>query len=998
MTPKKRPVTALRLDRTNQCAWRGADQISLSPKAFSVLLYLFERPGRLVTKQELLDAVWPDIHVTEGVLKRAVLEIRKALDDPVEEPLFIQTLHRRGYRLLSAACEVPETSKHDLQHDGLVGRAREIEQLDAWFEDALDASRQLVFVTGEAGLGKTTLLEHWMSSVRSMHQAGEAGRVVLARGRCLQQFGSGEPYLPMFEALEQLGQALGRRLVEVLRSRAPTWLMHLPSLVSLEDRVKLRDEVFGSTRERMLREITDALESLSSETPLVIALEDLHWSDPSTVSLLSSVARRTTPARLMILCTYRPSDVGGSGSPLLVARNELELHRQCKVLSLAYLSEQQVGEYLTTRFPEMAGAATLAAPLHQRTTGNPLYLVCLTDELERLGRIEAAPGSIAAIVPDTLQQMFEHQAGQLGQPEQDVLAAAAVAGESFAIASVAATLGVDSANVESLCESLVRQQMILKHGEVVRFPDGMESPGYSFIHVLCRDALYRRVPAARRSRLHGLLAQAEERLYAADPKRVAGELAGHFEIAGNIDRAIRYLRLAAEVATARQSNQEAARYLERARVLVERLPEERQSESRMDLLEQRSLMLMSTWDLPGAVASFRELADQARSDAAADRRIRALLELTIAAGIINYRLGVAAIEEARNAQSLTADLNCRAMVDVYHAFFQIYMFGWDQEYADLFQSALPRVKSLSDVRVQSRVNWMESAVLTFAGEYGAACQKAEQSLQTSRKAGVYFDYFVALLHLNWAGLHRGDLGLAIRISKDGAQSAARNGSPLPLLWFSVRENWARMAAGDFESTLPIYEQHAARLGPDMPPHHHPIYMWLGIARLGSGDFKGAWEALQRSAASRNEIGFMVSYPLLDALGRCALARNDLHNTRALANELLQRATQHHQPDYVARAHRLLAEVAAAAGDYQNATGEIERALESLQGHEAWCVEWQVHSTAARVFAKLGRYQESQDSLELGRRAADLVAATLYDEPELQQKFLARVAADLAPPL
>ena len=78
-----------------------------------MLLYLFERPGRLVTKQELLDAVWPDIHVTEGVLKRAVLEIRKALDDPVEEPRFIQTLHRRGYRLLSAACEVPETAKRD---------------------------------------------------------------------------------------------------------------------------------------------------------------------------------------------------------------------------------------------------------------------------------------------------------------------------------------------------------------------------------------------------------------------------------------------------------------------------------------------------------------------------------------------------------------------------------------------------------------------------------------------------------------------------------------------------------------------------------------------------------------------------------------------------------------------------------------------------------------------------------------------------------------------
>ena len=167
----------------------------------------------------------------------------------------------------------------------------------------------MVFISGEAGLGKTTLVECWMRTIRHPD-------VALARGRCLQQFGSGEPYLPVFEALEQLSQALGRRLVEHLRGHAPTWLLHMPSLISLEDRARLRDEVFGSTRERMLREITDALESLSTETPLVIALEDLHWSDPSTIDLLSSIARRTSPARLMVLATYRPSDAGGTSAPL----------------------------------------------------------------------------------------------------------------------------------------------------------------------------------------------------------------------------------------------------------------------------------------------------------------------------------------------------------------------------------------------------------------------------------------------------------------------------------------------------------------------------------------------------------------------------------------------------------------------------------------------------------------------------------------------------------
>jgi predicted ATPase len=537
-----------------------------------------------------------------------VLEIRKALGDPVDEPRFIHTLHRRGYRFLSTAIEPQAPVEQVREHPGVVGRAREFLELDAWFEEAAESSRQIVFITGEAGLGKTTLVDNWLSSVRQRRPAG----VAVARGRCLQQFGSGEPYLPVFEALDQLSKALGRRLVDVLRERAPTWLLHMPALISLEDRAKLRDEVFGSTRERMLREITDALEALSAETPLVIALEDLHWSDPSTLDLLSSVARRTMPARLMILATYRPADAGGGAAPLLVAQNELELHRQCRVLPLAYLSESETGEYLGTRFPGMDSTPALATTLHHRTNGNPLYVVCLIDELERSGRIDDDPETIRDIVPDTLQQMFERQASQLSDPEQQMLDAAAIAGESFSIAGVAATLGWDPAQVESLCEALVRRQVILKRGDLVRFPDGTESAGYSFLHALCRDALYRRIPSGRRARLHGLLGNAEEQLYASDPKRISAELAGRFEIAGDFSRGIQYLRMAADGAAARYSNKEAARYLERAFGMIERLRDADQASRRMELLEQRALMRLSASDMSGAASDFRDLGEQAR--------------------------------------------------------------------------------------------------------------------------------------------------------------------------------------------------------------------------------------------------------------------------------------------------------------------------------------------------------------------------------------------------
>jgi len=364
---------SFRLDHVNQCLWRASEQIALSPKAFCVLLYLVERSGKLATKQELLDAIWPDVHVTEGVLKRAILEIRKALADPIEEPLFIQTLHRRGYRFIApvnetASAELVQREPASAGGPELIGREREFRQLDAWFHEALAGSRQIVFLAGESGLGKTALLAHWTRSI-----AGNRGAVI-GRGQCVQHLGNAEPYLPIFEAVEQLARVLRRRLTEALHTYAPTWLLQLPSLMSPDDRRRLREEMGDSTRQPLLREIVDALEALSQASPVVLALEDLQWSDPSTIALLSALARRTGSARLMVLATLRTAQTAKNG--LQAAKNELELHRQCRELSLRPFTEEETVEYVEARFPGM-NSAEVANALHLRTAGNLMYLQCV---------------------------------------------------------------------------------------------------------------------------------------------------------------------------------------------------------------------------------------------------------------------------------------------------------------------------------------------------------------------------------------------------------------------------------------------------------------------------------------------------------------------------------------------------------------------------------------------------------------------------------------------
>ena len=154
-----------------------------------------------------------------------------------------------------------------------------------WLEKMLCGERQIVFVAGEAGIGKTALVETFARSIASDRD------IRIGRGQCLEQYGTSEAYLPVLEAIGRLGREQAQ-VVEMLRSHAPMWLFQMPSLMSASDRESLSRELSGATRERMLREMSQALEALAADLPLVLILEDLHWSDYSTLDLISYLARQ----------------------------------------------------------------------------------------------------------------------------------------------------------------------------------------------------------------------------------------------------------------------------------------------------------------------------------------------------------------------------------------------------------------------------------------------------------------------------------------------------------------------------------------------------------------------------------------------------------------------------------------------------------------------------------------------------------------------------------
>src|SRR5262245_7303561 len=254
-------------------------------------------------------------------------------------------------------------------------------------------------------------------------------------------------------------------LVELLRRHAPTWLQQMPWLIGDADRENLQREVIGATRERMMREMAEALESFTRETLLVLVLEDLHWSDYSTLDLISYLARRRKPARLLLVATYRPVEVALSEHPLRGVKQELQAHRQCEELPLEYLSQEAISEYLNQRFPQHELPSALTALLRERTEGNPFFLVNAVDYLQAEGliaefegrcRLTVALAELEVGVPENIRQMIEKQIERLDRQQQRLLEVAAVAGVEFPAAAIAVGLEQSLTEIEEQCEELER--------------------------------------------------------------------------------------------------------------------------------------------------------------------------------------------------------------------------------------------------------------------------------------------------------------------------------------------------------------------------------------------------------------------------------------------------------------------------------------------------------------------------------------------------------------
>jgi predicted ATPase len=192
----------------------------------------------------------------------------------------------------------------------------------------------VVFVTGEPGIGKTTLVETFLAAPRR----GPAPRVAV--GQCVESYGTGDPYLPILEALERLvrGEA-GEAVPDTLHRCAPAWLAQMSSSAEPDQRDALVRARGTPTPQGMLRELAAGLEALTAERELVVWLEDLHWADRPTLLAIDFVARRRERARLLLIGSYRPTELLAPDHPLARLKQELVLQRRAEEVALEPLAE-----------------------------------------------------------------------------------------------------------------------------------------------------------------------------------------------------------------------------------------------------------------------------------------------------------------------------------------------------------------------------------------------------------------------------------------------------------------------------------------------------------------------------------------------------------------------------------------------------------------------------------------------------------------------------------
>jgi tetratricopeptide (TPR) repeat protein len=842
-----------------------------------------------------------------------------------------------------------------------VGRERELAELRAAYQGCAAGRGAVLCITGEPGMGKTTLVEDFLAGLTANPPS-----CCMARGRCSERLAGSDAYLPVLEALESLTESEARDLVvRLMKEKAPTWYVQIAPLAAGADAsfAAVLADVKVASQERMKRELTVFFQELSRRRPVVLFWDDLHWADVSTVDVLSYLGSRCDALRLLLLATYRPSDLHLAKHPFLQVQRELQGRGLCQEISLDFLGERDITRYLEREFPDHRFPSFLASLVRSRTEGNPLFVVELVRYLRDRGVIAEQDGhwvlaqsaqQIQRDLPESIRGMIARKLDRLEEEDRRLLDAAAVQGQQFDSATVARVLDGDVSLVEERLADLGRRHRLVQSLEEKEHPDGTLTQRYGFVHVLYQNALYAALPARRKATWSAAVAEALLAFWGQESGRVAVDLAYLFEAARQFDRAADHFLLAARHAASLYANEEAALLAGRAISCARKLRGPERLPRLLEAANYLGRLHMTLSRLPEALADF-ELAERTAAEMGdPETHVNAICSAALV--LFNTRQADRtreyaghALEIARAAGSERAAASAEVVLGL-----ERLSYGATDEAEERFRRSVPILQEKGPP-----LHAMEA--LGFAGlmhawelDYEAADRDVSWTFRRARDLGAPYLIIMNLFVRGMARFNRGRLSEGLHDLQEGMRLAELNNERYWLTRYPNTLGWAYRELQDLETAL-RYDADGVQAARDnrYPKPHAFSHLNLANDYMTLGETHRALEHLQESERIFNlDFWFRWRYSIcLNAqIARYWLRRGDTQKAGHYAAESLAVAEPRRQRKHAAWAHKLLGDVAVAEERFADSRREYETALRTLRGHHCPVVEWKILLAAAEMAA------------------------------------------------
>jgi DNA-binding winged helix-turn-helix (wHTH) protein/predicted ATPase len=491
----------------------------LTPRLLAVLEYLIKHQNRVVTKDELIAEVWQGSFIEDGNVGRTVSTLRALLGDVAENPKYIQTISRVGYRFIHpvdilsqpdpSSQRVPHGVPVSEDHNAFVGRRKELLLVREILTKCEQGSSSIVCVTGQAGTGKTVFVETLLSELK--------GRALIARSRCAPTVSLTEPYTPIIDVFTDAFHSCTdpdtqRRLNEL----APTWSSH----ALRGSRTQRVAGLPAGMPNPMNRQFGDAVKELSRKRPLVLFIDDFHWADAESVDLIGYISLLLRHVRLVLIIALRTTELLRSGHPFRQMSQELLVKGVCREIPLPLLSLEEVREYLDLTVPVGSAGESLAQHVYQHSEGNPLFMISVLGSLkatqalrqtEGRWRIHVDLNELGLTIPPELSGFLNRSVEQLDPDDRFLIRIASLQGLQFDSAVLSEVSARPVIEVEERLDELARVHELIRYLGAEPLSDGTHAQRYQFVHSLLWKALQDSVVPSRKKSLGLKIASAISR-------------------------------------------------------------------------------------------------------------------------------------------------------------------------------------------------------------------------------------------------------------------------------------------------------------------------------------------------------------------------------------------------------------------------------------------------------------------------------------------------------